>query len=397
MKKIRITNKAVSKFQNGYKLVQADDFLYEDAQDGLLEGSEVALISESKKIVAKFVVGRQNKGLGWVFTTYSEEEWDYPLVYSILEDAIESRKNLLHDDDTTAFRLLNGEGDGLGGVTMDYYANYIQINWYSKGVYQYREWYIEALVQLLPQIKGIYETIRFQGIGEHAKVILTYGEPAPQPIIIKENGVQFAIHLGEEWMMGLFLDQREVRQFVRNQASELSVLNLFSYTGGFSVAAACGGARQTVSVDIANRSLAKTVENFELNHVSAPSTEHEIRVMDVFDYIQYATRHAKQFDMVVCDPPSFANTKQYQFRAEKDYVKLANDLFDIVAPGGLIILSTNHSGYYYHKFKQELVEAGKAHHGHYQLIQSFALGEDYPTTKDQTSQYLKVLVFYRTT
>lgn len=392
---LQLKQLAHKKIQQGKRLLQVEDLKQPLAVDTLQEGEIVLLESLTGDLAAKAIIGRQNKGLGWIFTLNSHDFWDEVFITTCFIQAIERREDLFNNESTTAFRLFNGEGDGIGGFTIDWYDGFIQINWYSRGIFSYRDLLVDCLMRQLPKIQGIYETKRFKTDLDEWQSKHTKGRPAPQPIVIKENDVRFAIYLGEEWMTGLFLDQREVRQFVNAQSLDLDVLNLFSYTGGFSVAAAVGGARKTVSVDVANRSLPKTKEQFELNGIYPDALEDEIRVMDVFDYINYAQRHGIDFDLVVCDPPSFARTKDYQFVADQDYKQLAREVFSLTRPGGMAILSTNHSGYSLEDFQQDMVEVGLNHPGMCQLIQSFDLPKDFPTTADEASQYLKVLVFYR--
>lgn len=393
MRELMLTARAVERVLQHEKLLKEEDFMHGKAVQSLEEGEVVSLVDVEGTFVAKALMTFQQKGVAWVFTLVKYDPWNQEMVEEWLQEAIDKREAYFNNQDTTAFRLYNGEGDGVGGVTMDWYDHYVQINWYSKGVYQYRQWFVDVLVRLLPNIQGIYETKRYTLEEGEEAISHTYGQMAPSPLVILEDGVRYAIHLGEEWMTGLFLDQREVRQFVRMQSQQLKVLNLFSYTGAFSVAAAMGCASATISVDVANRSLSKTQENFMLNRIDSPSEFHDIRIMDVFDYIHYAQRHALTYDMVVCDPPSFARTKDYQFRAEKDYVKLAQSLFELVAAGGMCIVSTNHSGYYRRKFQADMTKVA-TQNGAY-LIQSFGVPMDFATSQDEESHYLKVLVFYK--
>lgn len=397
MKRYRLRPFATKRVLAGERLVTIDDFEQPEQAQHLEEGMVIMLSDADRRLNAKALVGHQNKGIAWVFTQEATEFWDDEFISERLTVAIDKRQDFLAEDQeaTTAFRLFNGEGDGIGGVTIDWYAEFIQFNWYSRGIYEYREWFIEALKELLPNIKGIYETKRYKLFDNEEAITHSNGEKAPQPLVIKENSIEYAVYLGEDWMTGIFLDQRDVRAFVETQAQGLNVLNLFSYTGAFSVAAAVGGAAKTVSVDVANRSIEKTKEQFALNGIDAQPPQHEIRVMDVFDYVSYAKRHELKFDLVVCDPPSFARTKKRLFKAEKDYGQLAQDLFDITAPGGLCILSTNHSGYKKETFIEEMSALGRSHSGQFQMIQSYGLPVDFPTSQDAESQYLKVLVFYR--
>ena len=115
-------------------------------------------------------------------------------------------------------------------------------------------------------------------------------------------------------MFGVFLDQRNVRKVIRDKYAEgKSVLNTFSYTGAFSIAAALGGASKTTSVDLANRSKSKTIEQFSVNGIDYDA--HDIIVEDVFNYFKYAVRKQLSFDMVILDPPSFARSKKHTFSA----------------------------------------------------------------------------------
>lgn len=395
MAKYKLKAKTVNDIKNGEKLIQYKDFINEEKAQHFQEGAVITMQDEANNFVGKLLVGRQNKGLGWLITDIEEEYWSEGLAYYYIEEAIAQRENFFEDSQTTAFRLFNGEGDGIGGMTVDFYDHYLHINWYSEGLYTYREWIVEALKEILPQAMGIYETLRFKTDNQEAQVALTSGEPAPQPLIIKENGISYAVYLGESWMTGIFLDQREVRQFIQTQAQDMTLLNLFSYTGAFSVAAAVGGASKTISVDVANRSLSQTQEQFDLNGIDWSDGQEEIRVMDVFDYIAYAKRHQLTFDRVVCDPPSFARTKKYTFSAEKDYQELAHDLFTLTAVDGMTVISTNHAGYRPENFRRDILEVAQKHPGTFHLIQQFGLPEDFPTSQDSESQYLKVLIFYR--
>ena len=120
--------------------------------------------------------------------------------------------------------------------------------------------------------------------------------------------MNFAVYLNDGAMVGVFLDQRNVRKQIRDKyAKGRTVLNMFSYTGAFSVFAALGGASKTTSVDLANRSLSKTIEQFSVNEVDYEAQD--IIVEDVFLYFKYAAKKKMKFDMVVLDPPSFARSK----------------------------------------------------------------------------------------
>ncbi|AXY24788.1 hypothetical protein CL176_01460 [Suicoccus acidiformans] len=394
MREFHLKKQATQRVKAGERLLLAEDIQETGAED-LPEGESILLWGFDKQYAGKALIARQQKGLGWLYTVEADGDWSRMFVDERVKLAYNKRAALFGSKETTAFRLINGEGDQIPGVTVDWYAGFLQINWYSQGIYAFREWIFEALQTLPIHILGIYETQRFGQLKVAEAVRHTWGEEAEKPHLIQENGVTYATYLGEDWMTGIFLDQREVRNFVKQQAKALTVLNLFSYTGAFSVAAEMGGAAKTISVDVANRSLDLTEEQFAVNHLERNQEVREIRVMDVFDYIRYAKRHGLKFDMVICDPPSFARTKQYTFSARQDYAQLAEDLFALTEVGGMTILSTNHSGYPQDAFREDLRMAAERSVAQVHLLQQFGLPEDFQTTADATSQYLKVMAYYR--
>lgn len=395
MKYFKLKNLAAKNIQAGNRLIQLEDFDQPFEVHEALEGMVIGLLDLESNFLGQALVGRQNKGFAWIFSVDSEEYWSVELVTRRLETAIQKRSSLFNSEKTDGFRLFNGEGDGVGGLSIDWYNEYLQLNWYSSGAFAYQEWWLEALTQSKINIKGIYQTKRFEDESLDSPISLIWGQAAPQPLVIKEEGRRYAVYLGQDWMTGIFFDQRSVRNFIQAQAMGASVLNLFSYTGAFSVAAALGGAERTVSVDVANRSLEWTQENLTLNGLVDKLEQHEIRVMNVFNYLDYAFKAEELFDLIVCDPPSFARTKEYTFSAIRDYSNLAVKLARLTKPGGFCLLSTNHSTYSKESFIEQMNQAGKQAGVTWQLIQVFDLGRDFPTSNDLTSNYLKVLVYYR--
>ena len=197
---------------------------------------------------------------------------------------------------------------------------------------------------------GAYEKVRFQGPGYETAHL--YGEPAPDQFLIVENGVGYQVFLNDGWLTGIFLDQHEVRKdLVQGLAQGQRVLNLFSYTAAFSVAAVAGGALETVSVDLAKRSRELSQAHFQANEMGLESQA--LVVMDTFEYLRYAARKGLTFDVVIIDPPSFARNKKQVFSVSKDYHRLVEESLKILAPQGKMILSTNAAQLSLDKFKQQ--------------------------------------------
>ncbi len=386
---LQIKSKFASRFQDGYPLIFKEAVV--NLHDLKEEGTLLELVDEQNRFIGKGYYGQQNKGYGWVLTRKENESIDQSFFNRKLKKAIDSRQTFWDDPNTTAFRLFNGEGDGIGGFTVDYFDGYLLINWYSEGIYKFNEFVLEAL-KIHVEFKGIYEKKRFDQKGQYIEDDdFVLGERADFPIVVKENGVHFAVYLNDGAMVGVFLDQRDVRKSIRDMYSNgKTVLNTFSYTGAFSVFAALGGAEKTTSVDLANRSMSKTIEQFSLNEIDYEA--HEIRVMDVFNYFKYAVRKEIKFDMVILDPPSFARSKKHRFSVAKDYKDLIKDAIAITEDKGTIVASTNYAGFDMKKFKSFVDQAFKETNGKYKILQEHSLPEDFKTTEAfPEGNYLKVL------
>ena len=268
-------------------------------------------------------------------------------------------------------------------------------SWYSEGIY-FMKHHVYGVLDKLVNYKAVYEKKRFDTKGQYIEQDdFVKGTPGDFPIIVKENGMNFAVDLNDGAMTGIFLDQRDVRKALRDKYSEgKHVLNTFSYTGAFSVAAALGGARETTSVDLAKRSLPKTIEQFSVNGIDYEAQN--IKVMDVFDYFRYAKRHEMKFDVVVLDPPSFARSKKYTFSTAKDYPALLKDAIDITEKKGIIIASTNNASFSMKKFKT-FIEKGFADAGsRYKILEESSLPKDFRTNRDFPEfNYLKVVILQK--
>ena len=346
------------------------------------------------QFIGKGYYGKQNKGYGWILTRKENEAIDGVFFQQKILQAIEKRKAFFENEDTTAFRVFNGEGDGIGGVTIDYFDGYYVINWYSKGIYQFKEEIIQSITSQFP-FKGIYQKKRFDVDGKYVEEDdFVTGEQGQFPLIVKENGIHFAVYLNEGAMVGVFLDQRDVRKAIRDHYAEgKTVLNTFSYTGAFSVAAALGGATKTTSVDLANRSKSKTIEQFSMNGIDYEAQD--IIVEDVFHYFKYAVKKNLKFDLVILDPPSFARSKKVTFSAAKDYTNLLKQAITITEDHGVIVASTNSAAFDMKKFKGFIKTAFQECNEKYEILEEYSLPEDFRTIKEfPEGDYLKV-VFIR--
>lgn len=386
---VKIKPKFIKEIKSGYPLILKDAI--QNLNDVREEGTIIKVVDEKNNFVGKGYYGKQNKGYGWILTRKESEQMNQSFFESKIKSALHKRKQFYKSSDTTAFRALNGEGDGLGGLIIDYYDGYYVVSWYSEGIYTFRDEIIAAL-QKVANFKGIYEKKRFDTKGKYIEGDdFVAGERGEFPLIVKENGVNFAVYLNDGAMVGVFLDQRNVRKQIRDKyAKGRTVLNMFSYTGAFSVFAALGGASKTTSVDLANRSLSKTIEQFSVNEVDYEAQD--IIVEDVFLYFKYAAKKKMKFDMVVLDPPSFARSKKYTFSAAKDYKNLLKETIAITENNGIIVASTNCSAFDMKKFKGFIDTAFKEMNGKYKILEEHSLPEDFRTIDQfKEGDYLKVV------
>jgi len=385
-----IKNRFIDEFKDGYPLISKESL--NSWEKVSKEGTILNLLDEKRRFIAKAYHGVQNKGMGWVLTKEKKQKINLEFFKEKINKAIKYREDFYNNKETTAFRVLNGEGDNLGGLTIDYFNGFYLLTWYSLGIYQFKDEIIEALKSEV-SYKGIYQKRRFDTKGQYLESDndFVFGEKAPEPLIIKENNENFAIYLDDGPMVGVFLDQREVRKTIRDKyAKDKTVLNTFSYTGAFSVFAARGGAKKTTSVDLANRSRAKTQEQFEINNVDIE--KQEIIVQDVFDYFNFAVKKDFLFDMVVVDPPSFARSKKRTFSVAKDYVKLLKEIIQITNKDGIIVASTNCANFGMVTFRDFIAKAFKESHKKYKIEESFSLPKDFKVIDEfRESSYLKVI------
>lgn len=383
--KLQVTKKAEHKFKKGYPLIQKEDLQQVPAP---LPTDWLTLIDSKGQRLAEGYLGEQNKGIGWLLS------WHGPINQSffqqLFEISREKRTSFEKDSLTTAYRLFNGEGDGIGGLIIDRYADYAVFSWYNETLYQKKAELLTAFRTVYPDIIGAYEKIRFSTKDLPESQFL-YGEQAPEPLLVTENGVQFATYLNEGLMTGIFLDQKEVRgRLVDGFAVGKTVLNMFSYTGAFSVAAAMGGAVATTSVDLAKRSLPKTTEQFEVNHLNLAAQK--IIVMDVFDYFKYASRKGLSYDMIILDPPSFARNKKKVFSVAKNYGELVKDSIDILTDKGTLIASTNAANLSLAKYKKMVITALQEKNVRYKITDTYQLPADFQVNPNfPEGDYLKVL------
>ncbi len=272
-----------------------------------------------------------------ILTRDSEEAIDNAFLRSRIRRAAQLRE-VFDPRETTAYRLINSEGDGLPGLIVDRFADMLVMQIHTMGIERLRLQVVEALMQELG-VRGILlrndsQSRRREGL-EVEEPVLVAGA-VPEQVTILENGVSFLIDPWQGQKTGFFLDQRDKRAALRKYARDKRVLNCFSYTGGFSVYAAMMSDETSVtSVDVSESAMELAYQIFTLNGVDPE--RHEFLIADAFEYLEDAQQRGELFDVVVLDPPAFAKTQSAQSQALKAYRRLNLLGMQVLRPGGILL------------------------------------------------------------
>lgn len=234
---------------------------------------------------------------------------------------------------TDAYRLIHGESDFLPGIVADRYGRYAIIKAYSPSVRQFLPVIARTIGRAL-KLRGVAER---EDAADGAVLTALFGQLPPEELTITEHGLQMIANTVHGQKTGLFLDQRDNRQFVREHASGARVLNLFAYTGGFSLAALAGGATHVTSVDISQGALAIADRQVAMNGFDP--ARHKSRVLDIFADLP-SLQSEQPFDIVIVDPPSLANNQRQVPRALQAYRSLNASAAKLLAPGGMLVTAS---------------------------------------------------------
>ena len=321
-----------------------------------------------------------------IFSRHKRPDADW--VAARLDEAWLLRQRLLPQG-TNAFRLLFGEGDGVPGVVVDVYAGFAIVVSYSPALRQVVGWVAAALSER-SEIAGVCERVtrRKDRVSELRQLS---GEPPPEVLLIEEHGLRFEVDFEAGQKTGLFLDHRENRRYLRELSAGKSVLNLFSYTGAFSVSCAAGGASHVTSVDIAAPAITAATRN--VAHNALPASVHEGVAQDVFEFLEAAKRAGKHWDIVIADPPSFASSRAELFGALRAYKKLHAAALSVTTPGGLYAAASCTAQVSPDAFRQTLAEGAARVGQRLTVVHEVAHAPDHPYVAGHLEgRYLKFVL-----
>lgn len=281
----------------------------------------------------------------------------------------------IRSSQTDGFRLFNGEGDLLPGLICDVYGTVAVLQFDGQGPSEFwdrdliAKWLLEKTV-----CKTVIEKTR-RGMGDRAIIHLA-GETTSMEAVIRENGALFKIDLEKGQKTGFFLDQRDNRAYVRQISEGKSVLNLFSYTGGFSIYAGLGKAKRVASVDVSRGAIETAEENWRLNGLD-PS-KHEGLCVDVFEYLKDAKDAKEDWDHIIVDPPSMSHSEEQKHAAKMKYIEVFAAAANRVRERGEISLSSCSSHITFDDFFEIIEESLSQARRRGRILRVAGQGPDHP-------------------
>ncbi len=313
---------------------------------------------------------------------------DAAWVKARVDEAWQLRAQLLPPQ-TNAFRLLFGEGDQLPGIVVDVYAGFAILVSYSSALGQIAAWVAQALAER-PEIRGVCERVTRRKERTSSLRLLS-GEAPPEVVLIDEHGLRYEVDFEAGQKTGLFLDHRENRHYLRQLSAGKRVLNLFSYTGAFSVSCAAGGASHVTSVDIAAPAIEASSRN--VSHNELPPSVHEGVAADVFEFLEGAKARGQTWDLVIADPPSFASSRAELFGALRAYKKLHAAALSVLTPGGLYAGASCTAQVSPDAFRQTLAEGAARVKQRLTVVHEVAHAPDHPYAAGHLEgRYLKFVL-----
>lgn len=355
------------------------------------EGELVEVVDHEGKVLG---VGHfQFSTISVRLLTFKHEAIDCEFWTERLAQALEVRRSLgLMRNDNEAFRLVHGEGDGLPGLIIDVYRNTAVVQAHSVGMHRARHDIANALMQLMPQeLENVYyksdKTLPFM---EEIDAESGYLFGGNADSVAKEYGLQFQIDWVKGQKTGFFIDQRENRRLLEQYAEGRKVLNMFCYTGGFSVYALRGGAKEVHSVDSSERAIEITNGNVELNFPGCGN--HYAYAEDAFKFLSNMDR---SYDLIVLDPPAFAKHRGAIHNALKGYTRLNAMAFEKIKPGGLLFTFSCSQAVSKDQFRLAVFTAAAQSKRFVRILHQLHQPADHPVSiYHPEGEYLKGLVLY---
>jgi 23S rRNA (cytosine1962-C5)-methyltransferase len=331
-----------------------------------------------------------------VVTRDRAETFDAAAIQRRVEAAARLRASRPDLAGVDALRVVNGDSEGLPGVTVDRYGDFLVVHLVSSAWVPWSDALYDAL-EAVHHPKGIYEQRRFRPLSGEAPrgpAELRRGAVAPVEIVANEGDFKFGVDVTAPVSTGLFPDLRDGRRAVMRHVAGRRLLNLFSYTGSISVYAARGGAAAIVNVDLAAKAHARSRHNFGLNGLDPEMVEYVAG--DARTTLFSMAERKRTFDAVVIDPPSFSQAKGRVFATQKDYGELVAESLAVLPPGGLLFAVANTVKLSAEEHDRAIADGATRANADLRIVERVGLSADYPVAPGfAEGNYLKFVVAAR--
>ncbi len=313
-----------------------------------------------------------------------------------IERAYQMRKSIgLVRPENNTYRLIHGEGDSLPGLIVDVYDDTAVMQAHSVGMHEMRETLAKAIVVNVPEVRNVYykseTTLPFKADISPEDGYLVGGDS--KKYIGIENGLQFQMDWLRGQKTGFFVDQRENRALLERYSAGKSVLNMFCYTGGFSVYAMRGGATLVHSVDSSAKAVELTDSNINLNFPDDP--RHQSFAEDAFKYLNNLHTLRQQYDLIILDPPAFAKHREALRNALKGYKRLNSKAFEQIKPGGILFTFSCSQVVTKEQFRLAVFSAAAESKRNVRILHQLSQPADHPINiYHPEGEYLKGLVLW---
>ena len=372
----------------------AIDYIKAEEESEIAEGALVEVFDHKGAFIAR---GHYQIGsIAVRVLSFEREEIDQAWWNRRLRVALDVRRTLALTDDpsTTCYRLVHGEGDSLPGLVVDIYGSTAVVQCHSVGMYRSRQQIAGAIRAAYgDRITAIYDkssqTLPFKAdLGAVDGYLWGTSDHASQ--VVLENGEKFWVNWEKGQKTGFFLDQRENRELVKRYARGRTVLNTFCYTGGFSVYALSGGAREVCSVDSSERAVALATENMRLNF--GPDAPHSEVAADAVEYLRDI---GDRYDLIILDPPAFAKHHKVLGNAMQGYKRLNARALSQIRPGGILFTFSCSQAVSKELFRTTVFSAAAIAGRRVRLLHQLTQPADHPINiYHPEGEYLKGLVLY---
>lgn len=347
--------------------------------ESVTPGTIVDVYSQSNNFLARGYYNPKSQIVIRVLTTDKNEKIDEAFFKKRITQAYNSRRAYIDLAKTNAFRLIHSEGDFLPGLIADYYAGYVVLQFHTLGMELLKPLIIKTLNEVVDP-KGIYERSmvrvrQLEGLSSEPTGLLS-GDMPPEDLVILENQLQYRVDIVHGQKTGFFLDQRDNRKNVQRYTDGKEVLNCFSYSGGFSVAAMAGGAKKVVTVDSSEEAIKLSKINFQLNGFDIKNNE--FLAEDCFQLLGRLAVEKKRFDCIVLDPPAFAKKQTDVPQALRGYRDINKQAMNVLKPGGILISASCSSYIDYELFFNTIRGAGSMAKRSVQILETTMQPIDHP-------------------